>query len=589
MGISNALLNETFKKFNSKYEGRKEDYFAPLFIAEKHSKSFDEVVSNCVFGNNDYGIDGYFVDKDAKNLYLYQFKWSENHELFKETYKRLIQDGIERLFGNPYQDSNLNPTIRKLKYELQEFQSLINKVYICFVFNGDPDKADQSKALESLREELESKKHFIDSYFESDEITLTIQYISNETRIINQSSRTKKTFIYDIYFEGKAGEKAVNDEQLFLGFLKLYDLHKMFLEMRQRLFEKNIRAGLSADKAPNRAIRKTLKDIVIDQTLSPDYFTFNHNGVTLFAEKIVFDTSEIKIIEPRILNGAQTITTFSRFIEDNDKNPALQKNKELLDSIKVVAKIISNAQPDFITNVTICNNRQNPVEPWNLRASDLIQFEFEDKFRNELGIFYERQEKSFENMTDEDLDDLGITEHKEINIRKLAQTFLALQGELDKLSRLTEVFETEASYTKTFKSDYLKSDARKIILLYKVHYRLNRIIQEIINKGWNKYYFASYARNLIWCLLIQAILNDDELEYLLDEFGNSLTVEANYNEYLKELSSKKIRFILSALIEDKKYQKFMAEEKYSFFRTKVVYQDAMQIAKKKYRWEKLNI
>ena len=493
MAVSHKLLNDTFIKYRSKYEGRKEDYFAGLFISEKYNKTFEDVINCCVFGNNDYGFDAYYIDREARNLYLYQFKWSESHELFKESYKRLIEDGIERIFGDPFQDSNLNPTIRQLKYELQEYQSIINKVYFCFVFNGDPDKAEQSKALESLREELESKKHFIDSYFGSEDITFTIQYISNETRNVNQTSRTKKTFIYDIDFEGYSNQKANSGEELYLGYIKIYDLYKMFLEMRQRLFEKNIRAGLSANKSPNLSIRKTLKETILDQTNSPDYFTFNHNGITLFAERLLIEDSKIKIVEPRILNGAQTITTFARFIDDNSKNPALERNQQVIESIKVVAKVITNARSDFITNVTICNNRQNPVEPWNLRASDLIQFEFEDKFRNDLGIFYERQERAFENMTDSDLYEIGITEHKEINIKKLAQTFLALQGEIDRISRLTDVFENETTYLKTFKKEYLKVDSRKIILTYKIQYRLNRIIQEIINKGWNKYYFASYA------------------------------------------------------------------------------------------------
>ncbi len=194
MAITLDRLTETQNLLKSKYGGTKEDYFAPLFISDKFEKRIETVIDNCAFGNNDYGIDGYYIDKEAKNLYLYQFKWSDNYELFKDTYKRLIKDGVERIFGDPYTDTLINKVVPKLKLELQEYKDLINKVYICFVFNGEPEKAESSRVLESLREELESKKHFIDSYFNSDEITLTIQYISNETKKVNQTSRTKKTF-----------------------------------------------------------------------------------------------------------------------------------------------------------------------------------------------------------------------------------------------------------------------------------------------------------------------------------------------------------------------------------------------------------
>lgn len=89
--------------------------------------------------------------------------------------------------------------------------------------------------------------------------------------------------------------------------------------MKQRLFEKNIRAGLADDLAPNQAIKKSLKDIVINKKSKSEYFTFHHNGVTLFAEKLDAENGTTKIVEPRVLNGAQTITTLSRFIEDIQK------------------------------------------------------------------------------------------------------------------------------------------------------------------------------------------------------------------------------------------------------------------------------
>jgi len=130
MAITVERLIEAYNKYKVKYEGRKEDYFAPLFISDKFDRPVDSVLDQCAYGNNDYGIDAYHIEKDAKNLYLYQFKWSDNYELFKETYKRLIRDGIEKIFADTYQDTNSNEVIKKLKYDLQEFKDLINKVYI---------------------------------------------------------------------------------------------------------------------------------------------------------------------------------------------------------------------------------------------------------------------------------------------------------------------------------------------------------------------------------------------------------------------------------------------------------------------------
>jgi hypothetical protein len=232
MAITLAKLNETLIQHKVKYDGCKEDYFAALYLADKFEKSLDSVLDYCAFGNNDYGIDAYYIDKETRNLYLYQFKWSDNYELFKDSYKRLIKTGIEQIFGNAYIDSSINPIISRLRFNLQEYQHLIDKVYICFVFNGDLEKAESSRVLESLREELEAKKHFIDTFFDNDQITLTIQYISNETHKVNQVSRTKKTFQYTIEFKEQSKKVASKGEEMYLGFIKLYDLYKIFCESR---------------------------------------------------------------------------------------------------------------------------------------------------------------------------------------------------------------------------------------------------------------------------------------------------------------------------------------------------------------------
>jgi hypothetical protein len=584
MAITLDRLTETYTKFKPKFEGLKEDYFSPLFISDKFEKPIENVLDYCAFGKNDYGIDAYFIDKEAKNLYLYQFKWSDNYELFKETYKRLIKDGIERIFGDPNTDSSINKLIPKLKLDLEEYKDMINKVYICFVFNGEPEKAEGSRVLESLREELESKKHFIDSYFNNNEITLTIQYISNETKKVNQTSRTKKTFQYDISFKAQSAKRATGNEVLHLGFINIFDLYKMFVDMKQRLFEKNIRAGLADDLAPNQAIKKSLNDIVINKKVSPEYFTFHHNGVTLFAEKLDGANGTTKIVEPRVLNGAQTITTLSRFIEDIQKHPNYSDYETTLKQIEVIGKIITNCSQEFVTQVTISNNKQNPVESWNLRSNDLIQLEFEDKFRKD-GIFYERQENSFANLRDSDLEELGIEHYKELKIKKLAQTFLAIQGEIDKVAEIGKVFETDSLYEKTFQSSFLKSDTRKIIIAYKIQFRLNAIIREIESRGESKYFFVRYARNLVWALTVQGLLNENYIDDLLENYGNSLSVEADFNSIVKDIGSKKIRIILSELIKQKKYQDYVENGKFSFLKTRVAFVDCMTIANNRYGWE----
>src|SRR4051812_37723676 len=159
MAITNEQLQSAFARPQSKQGGRKEDYFPALYLAEKFSKPLEDVLGYCSFGKNPYGFEAYYVDRETRNLYLYLFRWSDNYEQFKEGYKTLIENGIEKIFTDDATLQYGNSMFSRLKMDLQEYRSVIDKVYIGFVFNGDPEKAEGSRVLESLREELESKKH----------------------------------------------------------------------------------------------------------------------------------------------------------------------------------------------------------------------------------------------------------------------------------------------------------------------------------------------------------------------------------------------------------------------------------------------
>ena len=47
------------------------------------------------------------------------------------------------------------------------------------------------------------------------------------------------------------------------------------------------------------------------------------------------------------------------------------------------------------------------------------------------------------------------------------------------MSRLNDMFETESQYRACFAEKYLKSDARRILLAYKIQYRLGKVAREI--------------------------------------------------------------------------------------------------------------
>ena len=369
-----------------------------------------------------------------------------------------------------------------------------------------------------------------------------------------------------------------------IGFIRLIDLATMCREMGQRFFERNIRAALPEDEAVNRSMQQALKRIVLDGKKDARVFAFDHNGVTLSAEALTANNSQFEITEPRLLNGAQTVTTFTRFLKANEGNQLLNARRDVLESINVMCRVITDASPGFVTAVTINNNRQNPVNPWNLRANDMIQLQLQDKFRDELEVYYARQERAFENLSDEELEELGITQYKAIELTRLARTFLASDGDIDKLTHFREVFEDDRLYNQVFHPSRLRADSRKIVLCYKIQFKLRRLTNDIVERGVNKYAYVQRARNLLWALICQAILNDPNVEEMAENFGRSLSLEAQYTDTLSFYATTRCRFILSDLVADKLYAPKAAEGNYSFMRANAAYKRSMAIAYKRWRW-----
>jgi hypothetical protein len=152
-------------------------------------------------------------------------------------------------------------------------------------------------------------------------------------------------------------------------------------------------------------------------------------------------------------------------MDKNKENLNFKENKGLFDSIPVLCKVITEADQKFVTRVTINNNRQNPIEPWNLHANDFIQLELQDMFRSDLRIYYERQENAFDQLSPEDLDEYGIKEEtKAIQMLKLTQTFLLTDGLISRISNMRLVFEDDRVYDQVFRRGRLRADSRSILL-----------------------------------------------------------------------------------------------------------------------------
>ena len=583
MPITEQMITQAWSDLKAICGGVKNDYFGLLYLERNLSVPREKAQNQVSFGGNDYGIDGFHFEPNTRNLYLFQFKNSPSYTQFKGSLQRLIDAGMERIFSTPNADDSKNQILLQLRACMLENRKIIDQVSIRFIFTGDPADAERSQVLDKLREDLEDKKHLVEKFFLGRTVPLLVEFRSSSGKVgvVKDHSQTSS---YNLELAETISRLGPDGERMHIGFARLVDLAAMYRDLEKRFFERNIRYGLGGTEFVNRSISRSLKAIIVDSTQSASAFAFNHNGITIFAEKLEYSPGQYTITSPRLLNGAQTVTTFAEFLEKNKDNPKLQANQAAVVDIRVLCKVITDAKQDFVVNVTINNNRQNPVDSWSLHANDLIQLELHDLFRDELKVYYERQKNAFSSLTQPDMDREGIVEGRPIQLLKLAHTFLVSDGNIAALSHVSRVFEDEGTYNQVFNASRLKADPRHIVLCYKIQYKLGRLIGDVEQKGKNKYWFLSRGRSLFWALLCQAVLNDVDLERIAEEFGCDMVMKVAFIDYLSKLASTRCRPMLSSLIEDPAYSDKVAEQNLSFLRTNAAFKRCMETAWKSWKW-----
>lgn len=576
------------------YGGQRADYFLLLYLSKRFRLSVQDIGHQVSFGSHDLGIDGYYIDRDARNLYLYQGKFSEDHHLFAESMDRMANVGLEVIFGTAGHPSVRNDMLEHLSKDLREFRHVIERVYISFVFTGDVERANASQGLDYRRESLLHKVGLIREYFGRDvEVKVRYESFSRGKRI--ERELRSHSIRMDTY-----GERSHDGKRMILGIVRLMDLYRIYETEGLDFLERNIRAVLKPSTPPNRKIRGAFKNIVLDRQIEPTAFIMHHNGMSLAASRVEERDGELVLHGPRVLNGAQTLACIARFLAEHENNRDLKRGRERLEALEVNIKIIEDdPSSELVTDTTIANNQTNHVKAAALRSMDKTQVDLADKFQDEAGIFYARQEGAFQLLDEEEKEARGITSKKEIGMEKLAQAFVALQGELSLISHLPEVFDSREIYDRTFNRAYLSADVRKLILIYKASIRLGTVVANLkayMADGRSTDTTVRYqaavdkGRGMVAALLIQGVLNDSQLELLVEEHGCDITCNAGaWNTLLNGIAWTNITPILKTLLRKAEYRQKLNAGKYSFLDTRECYKQAMKIAKDKFGWRTAGI
>jgi hypothetical protein len=268
----------------------------------------------------------------------------------------------------------------------------------------------------------------------------------------------------------------------------------------------------------------TIKDICLYKRRQPEDFAIFHNGLSICCSLIEQNEKKIKLIDPKIVNGCQTVKGI--WLKKNDAREEKIINKfdqERWLSIKVPVRIIETAKTETIYEVAINNNRQNGNDSAALRANDEFQRKLKIKLSNR-GIFYERQKEEYKNILKENKELLN-EEYKNtsynapIKIQELAQALAAVQGYIDKAANPSMIFENNEFYKKIFREK--KYPISFIIGIFNLSSALGPALK--LAKDDIKKYAELNPKTLKWSVLyltIRCICKDkNEKQWFIEKFS----------------------------------------------------------------------
>jgi len=176
-------------------------------------------------------------------------------------------------------------------------------------------------------------------------------------------------------------------DEAYLAVVKAKDIVEKLLlsddgNLRQNVFEENVRAFLGIDNPVNKSISDTI--------VSPDAatrFPVLNNGITIVSPDVRVQGSNLHLENYQIVNGCQT----SNVLYENRAN--------LNDSIMVNLKVVETSNEDVFSELVRATNSQSKVEETQFLSMRPIVKRIESYFNTFEGqdgrLYFERRDKQY--------------------------------------------------------------------------------------------------------------------------------------------------------------------------------------------------
>ncbi len=398
--------------------------FFEIFAFEQLLKNFDlsndEIKSGKTGGGDDGGIDGFFIflndnlilekeinkDEIKKNpaIDLFIIQATESKSFNEEVFNKL-SDTISSIF-------DLTKDMEKLKnfYNVSviEKSSIFRDIYtglaskypkinVYFFYAAKADTNSIHLKVKNKAKKLKDKtKKLLGGS------NVEVKFVG--ARELLEFFRTEKTYTLQLEFTENFS-KGENDYAVLCDLVNYYKfVTDDSKNLRKYIFESNVR-DYQGEVEVNKDIKKTL-----ESGRKTDFWWLN-NGITLIAKKASVTGKTITLDDVQIVNGLQTTRCIYDYLHTK-RDLSKEKNKNSL-----LVKVIITEDVAVRDNIIKATNFQTRIPDASLRATDVMQRDLEDFFKNH-GWYYDRRKNYYKN--------LGKSADKIISIPYLAQSITAI-------------------------------------------------------------------------------------------------------------------------------------------------------------------
>jgi len=381
--------------------------FIHLFLKVKFGLlDFEEREHFITDDSCDGGIDGYYISKEEKRIYVIQSKFRTNSQNFEnkeiELSEILQMDVAEITEGKTENENGIkyNGKIQQLIREISQIEDIGKYNYKTII-------------LANLSNVPNSKLRLLTGGFPCEVFNYEKSYEELVFPVVSGTYYNVSELYININLDNKGGSSKVSykvetefkDCNITVLFVPTVEIAKILYKYKNSILKFNPRSYLDLAFSPvNRAIRDTIVNKKTNE------FALFNNGITMLSEETNYnenigikDKAQLTITNGQIINGGQTAFTLSLIYDallKENRNPLdVLGNKEVLLKVITFDKSTDNTNKEkrlqLIEAISKATNQQTEVTEADRRSNDKIQIEIQDKIYADFGYYYERKRGEF--------------------------------------------------------------------------------------------------------------------------------------------------------------------------------------------------